>query len=292
MLGIVIVAYKHPELTRAFVCEQLVRVDVPFCAIVVNNSSDEAENRQLAAVCGMKLYDETAEWEPGVYLWGTEENLGYARGNNMGVKLLARHFAISEWLFSNTDIELTDANVLSALTARMRSVPHCGSIGPRVLGRGGQDQSPYYDKPSLLRQIGWRLLPFMRNMKQVYPKPEPQEGECYWVIGAFVLVDSEAFERCGGFDERTFLYNEEAILSERMARLGYVNFFLPSVSVLHYERASTSGTEADSRRRQIEFASLLIYYRHYRGAGVLGLWMLKFAEWCYRKFMWRTLRHE
>lgn len=291
MLGIVIVAYKHPELTRAFVCGQLPRVDVPYCAIVVNNSSNEEENRQLAAECGMKLYDGVSEWEPGVYLWGTEENLGYARGNNMGAKLLAQHFDITEWLFSNSDIELTDSDVMSTLIAKMHSVPNCGSIGPQVLGLTGQDQSPYYDRPSLLRQIGWRLMPFLRNMKQVYPKPEPSEGECYWVIGAFVLVDKVAFARCGGFDNRTFLYNEEMILSERMAQLGYVNYFLPSVSVLHYERASTSGTDADSRRRQIEFDSLLVYYKHYRNAGVLGLLALRFAEWCYRKFLWRTLRH-
>ncbi|NMA47716.1 MAG: glycosyltransferase family 2 protein [Lentisphaerae bacterium] len=285
MVGIVIVAYKSPDLTVNFVRRELPKIDVPYCAIVVNNASTPEADRELAERCEATLWGAPRPHDAAgnpVFIAGFEDNLGYAVGNNRGAALLSSLFSVDAWLFTNNDIELQSPDLLSSLLAVMRARSDRAMIGPRVVGLTGNDQSPYHDRVSIWRQIAWRLLPFLRNTKQVYPLPQNNEGYCYWLVGAFVLVDADAFAAVGGFDDRTFLYNEEMILSERMARQGFKAYYYPKVSVLHYERASTKGTAVEQRRAKISQQSLKIYYRYYRHASWVSIFLLDLAEAVYR----------
>lgn len=290
MLGIVIVAYKSPDLTVNFVRRELPKLDVPYCAIVVNNASTPEADRDLAGRCDATLWGMPGPPDLAtnpVFISGSEDNLGYAVGNNRGAALLGSLFPVDAWLFTNNDIELHSPGILSCLLAVMRARSDCAMIGPRVVGLTGNDQSPYHDRVSIWRQIAWRIMPFLRNARQVYPPPQNKEGYCYWLVGAFVLVDAVAFAAVGGFDDRTFLYNEEMILSERMARQGFKAYYYPNVSVLHYERASTKGTAAEQHRARISQQSLKIYYRYYRHASRLSIFLLDVAEAAYCVFFSR-----
>jgi len=66
-----------------------------------------------------------------------------------------------------------------------------------------------------------------------------------------MMVRADRFNTIDGFDSRTFLYYEEAILAECFIRHGWVFAFEPSVSVIHCEGGSTTCTTTNHRKLQI-----------------------------------------
>jgi GT2 family glycosyltransferase len=97
-----------------------------------------------------------------------------------------------------------------------------------------------------------------------YPE-QATEGPHYKLSGSFMLVRTADFLQAGGFDEETFLYAEENILSDRLSLLGKCFYFVPSVHVLH-RHGETIGARYDARRRSLlQFDSMGYYYRTYRG---------------------------
>jgi len=64
------------------------------------------------------------------------------------------------------------------------------------------------------------------------------------IIGAFFLIRKAVFDRCGGFDERFFVYFEEVDLSLRAKQLGYTSYFLSEVSAFHKGGGCTERVKA------------------------------------------------
>ena len=110
-----------------------------------------------------------------------------------------------------------------------------------------------------------------------YPE-KATEGPCYRVMGSFFMVKAADWVRCGGMDPATFLYSEEAILSERMKGIGRQVWYYPSVSVLH-EHGATIGKYYDKVKvREMKFRSDCYYYRTYIGT---PRWQIAIARLTY-----------
>jgi N-acetylglucosaminyl-diphospho-decaprenol L-rhamnosyltransferase len=61
-----------------------------------------------------------------------------------------------------------------------------------------------------------------------------------WVAGSCMMVRRTAFVEVGGFDERFFMYWEDADLCFRLLKRGWVTIYLPSASVIHLTGRSTA----------------------------------------------------
>ena len=262
--GVVLVVYHSFERVVQYVREELPKLGGDCVCVIVNNDSLEETGRSLAAACGADFAEGLPVSPPQgrLFLLNSTENLGYARGNNLGAEFLKRFFDPEYLLFSNDDIRIESENILEQLVSVMRTMPTVKMIGPRVVTAGGADQSPHRRKISLYRQIGWALFPFLRGRRK--PPAEscsPASGICYWVSGAFLLVESTAFFACGKFDEATFLYCEEMILAERLLRHDWQCFFLAEIRVSHEDGASSQSISASKRRILLD--SSCHYYRVY-----------------------------
>ena len=100
------------------------------------------------------------------------------------------------------------------------------------------------------------------------------EGRQDKLVGAFMLADMDALVKAGLFDEGTFLYAEENILSDRMAAVGKCCWFCPAVRVVH-ESGQTIGKSYSSRRQDLlQFKSMSYYYRKYRGYSSVSVHVL------------------
>ncbi len=281
MLGIVIVAYKNHSETIRFVLEELPKITTEHVVVIVDNASTEEKSRALAEAIGGTLSTDVMP-EDRVFIISEEENLGFAKGNNIGFEFLQSHFDIDKILFTNDDIELTDSHCVEYLIEKLDSLENVGCIGPRVLGRDGRDQSPHRHAISIYRQIGWNLFPFLRRKKKVvdteFPRIPPS-GYCYWVSGAFMLMRSEVFVQAAMFDPNTFLYCEEMILAEKMRAVGYKFYFENGTTILHYEGSSTKKdtTSAETRKRLIN--SNCYYYKTYKNKTFLSIWLYRFSTW-------------
>lgn len=305
--GIIVVSYHNSEGTQKYVLEQLFGLTDSYRVVVVAVDANEQYGRILATNCRLGYVNEVKNVKPHPTGWcvSVNENLGYAKGNNLGVEILKNsglHF--DNYLFSNDDIEIINPNMLSVLASSMQKDEQCAGIGPRVIGLDGGDQSPHSKYISPKRQIGWKLFPFLRSKSKSVSRQEtdsnktvaevaksqrlkitaeqavaqasyvpPAAGTYYWVSGSFMMVSADRFNFVGGFDSRTFLYYEEAILAERFMFHNWRFSFEPSVSVVHYEGGST--TIKSAKRDTIEMESRMLYYKEYKHEYSWLLWLYK-----------------
>lgn len=282
MTGIVVVAYRNHPATEAFIRQQLPKIEAETdtVLVIVDNGSTPEASARLAERCDAVMeggggYSNTCRSAHPRFVISVRENLGYARGNNLGYDFLKQRFPIDYVLFSNDDIAIESPNCITTLIGTLtRNGRQAAGVGPRIVGPDGADQSPHTRIISLWREVGWNLLPFKRRAPAVSTgtRPAPPSGSCYWVSGAFMLLRADLFEQVGKFDPRTFLYAEEKILAERFRRIGCGFFFENSVTVLHFEGQSTKrDARIRARVNHLLVESNALYYQKYRGNSRLAV---------------------
>jgi GT2 family glycosyltransferase len=255
-------------MTTRYVTKELTKLTTPYTLVVVNVAAPREDSQRLADACGLCLVDDgqkvAEECSRGYVIWD-EENLGYARGNNKGVRFLNTIGTFTHYLFSNDDIEIKEPDILDVLADSMEAHADVACIGPRIIGIDGHDQSPHDRYISPYRLIGWKLFPWIRKKRQqsvMPPNEMPSSRYTYWVCGAFMMVEAASFLKVQMFDEATFLYFEEVILSERFLRIGKRVFFDSLVAVVHYEGGSSEKSNALKHKQEMK--SRTHYLKHYK----------------------------
>lgn len=282
-IGIIVVAYHNATMTERFIKTELAKLSTQFYLVVVNNASTHEESLRLAKSCDLEfinndLHDNIPNSTK--YLIWSQENLGYARGNNKGVAFLNRIGGFTHFLFSNDDITINNTNILNRLVEKMDTNKEIGAIGPRIINLDGIDQNPKDHYISLYREIGWILLaPFRKSKKQraITAKDEAEESRMtYWTSGDFLLVKANAFNKVGGFDPHTFLYYEECILAERLAKIDLHFYYDASITIIHFEGSSTT---KNRNNQLIGIQSKLYYYKKYKHTNALIIFLYKVIEY-------------
>jgi GT2 family glycosyltransferase len=97
--------------------------------------------------------------------------------------------------------------------------------------------------------------------------------EVDWVSGACFMLRREVFERTGGFDQKFFMYAEEADWQRRIRDAGWEIAFTPDAVVTHFGGAS--GGKDRSRMDRYFFGSLDYYQLKHHG--LIGLILLRLA---------------
>lgn len=270
MVGIVIVSYRSDDLTVRFVREDLSRISVPYRVVVVDNGETGSSALQE------KLPEVTVL---------VSENRGYASACNLGAEWLRDQVHPESVLFCNNDLRFLSDRVVETLCETLSAHPEVGAIGPCIVGPDGRRQSPEPYR-GLWNRYVWMyvLTPFLsRDRKtrkfQLDYAEKASEGYHYKLMGSFLMVRAEAFFEAGCFDEGTFLYAEEPILSERLSRIGKRCWFCPSVTVLHDHGAVIKSSFKSKETDWMQFRSMAYYYRRYRG---YPAWEISFVRMLYR----------
>ena len=274
--------------------EELTKIIFPHIIIIVNNAATNESNITLADALDAELLNDISikpDIRNKVFIISRSENLGFAKGNNLGAEFSRKHFNISHFLFTNNDIHLIDNNVIEILISKLDSLQDVAMIGPKVIGSDGRFQSPepYYSFWMRYFWMYW-LTPFLsikRKMKlfKIEYSQLAKEGRHYKITGSFLLVKAEDFFRCGMMDSATFLYAEEIILSERLMRIGKKVYYNPEVSVLHEHGRTISKYQDNEQRRFKQFESEAYYYRKYMGVSHFSILIGKLTLICYNKLI-------
>ena len=267
MIGVVVVSYHSDDLTVRFVREQLTRITLPYQVVVVANGSSQAEADALKE----RIPEATVL---------PADNRGFAIGNNLGVRYLLEHGAPDFLLFANNDITFASDCVVETLVDALIAHPESGIAGPEVIGPDGHRQGPE-PYQGMWRRYFWMYVstPFLsrevkRKIFRLDYADQAAEGLHNKLTGAFFLADTQSFVQAGMFDEGTFLYAEENVLSDRLASIGKGCWFCPSVRVLH-AHGQTIQKNYDSRKQDLmQLESMSYYYRNYRGYGNFSVHVL------------------
>ena len=280
MLGIVIVSYKNFKGTVDFITKELKKITLPWKVVVVDNCSDSILGEKLAEACNgicVQKQEVITDTNKSVFVLPVKENLGFARGNNLGAYFLIRNFNCEHLLFTNDDILIEEPDGIQKMIDFLNQNENIGAIGPRVIGIDGFDQSPHCRIITPARQLGWKLLPFLRKKNKkdsndivVSPKP----SYCYWVSGCFFIMKSKDFTSVQGFDPATFLYAEEVILAERLKKIKKREYFYSETYITHFGGCSTKSIENKQLKRILK-ESNCIYYQKYLHCNPIIVWLYK-----------------
>ena len=220
--------------------------------IVVDNGSREDE----ASVIAQRY--------PQVNVIRSDQNLGFAGGNNLGIKAARGKYLFlvnNDTLFGNEDVKPNSkvfASIFQPLIDKLENSPKIGVVCPKI--RFTWDDKPiqfagYTPLSSITLRN--RSIGFGEKDQGQYDTPHPTP----YAHGAAMLVSREAVEKAGLMPECYFLYYEELDWSLMLRRAGYEIAYHPSFTVYHKE-SQTTGQNSPLRTYYITRNRLLFARRN------------------------------
>jgi len=220
LTSVITVNFNQPEVTIAFL--KSVRQNAgnaPLEVILVDNGCREDHSNLFKEAFPDLIYIHSAK------------NLGFAGGNNLGIKAATGDFL----LLLNNDTEITP-NLISELTHELDSNKEIGLISPLII---------YYDNPDTIQYAGFTEMNYItcrnkgigsmdRNVGQ-YDKTSRETGYCH---GAAMMCRRSDLETVGLMEEHFFLYYEELDWCEKFKRAGKKIWFTGRTHILHKESIS------------------------------------------------------
>lgn len=202
------------------------------------------------------------------FLIATEHNLGYAKANNIGA-LFSNDIIHSKYvLFSNNDIKFPKRFSLKTLSKNFELHTDCFMIGPEVLGLDGKRQGPVLYDDTIFDLIfrSYSIAKIFKQPSVTRPPSDFQYGRVHHVVGCFMLTDIEQFIKVGMFDENTFLYFEENILSERAKAYHLYYYYDSFLQIIHEGGGTVQKKVSSISQDKLFFESACYYCREYKRA--------------------------
>lgn len=164
---------------------------------------------------------------PEVKLIESKVNLGYARGNNLGVKNSKGKYI----LFLNPDVRVPEEGI-NRLLNFYESNEDMGAVSPKLVFPNGKMQKSVRKLPTLKRAFMEYFLNKRAEYDEFTPSSnEPVAVECIYT--AVFLMSRSLFESIKGFDEKYFLYYEDIDLCKKIIQKGKKIYYYPEVEFTH-----------------------------------------------------------
>lgn len=214
--------------------------------IVVDNASKDQEAEA----------DTISHKFPHVKVIKSEKNLGFAGGNNLGIKAAQGKYLF----FINNDTIFKDFNI-QALIDRLESSPTIGVVCPKIRFAWGSNPIQFTGYTPLSKiTVRNQSIGFGEEDEGQYDTPHPTP----YAHGAAMLIKREAIEKTGLMPECFFLYYEELDWSMMFTRAGYQIWYEPQCTIYHKESQST-GQNSPLRTYFIVRNRLLLVKRNWDG---------------------------
>lgn len=236
-VSIILVSYNTKELTRDCIKSIYEKTEgISYDIRVVDNASTDGSVEMLR------------EEFPEVKLIASEENLGFGRANNLAIKESDAKYCF----LLNTDTVLLN-NAVKILFDFMEKPENSqvGACGGQLFNSDMTYQWSVGEFNSLeklyrksiginFHQIKYRFRDIFKSriMKEKRHSPSSKQNVDY-IIGADMMLRKSAIDEAGAFDERFFMYSEEAELCFRLKKHGYKIRFVPESHILHYGGGSS-----------------------------------------------------
>jgi GT2 family glycosyltransferase/glycosyltransferase involved in cell wall biosynthesis len=200
---------------------------------------------------------------PAVRVIALPENIGYGGANNRGVEQASGEYL----LFLNSDTSVPEGAV-GKLLEIIKDRTEYGIVAPLILNPDRSLQLSWgsdlhFHTEVFLKYFAekWHRLRFKRKKGRMSRNVD-------WVSGACFVIARSLFQKVGGFDERFFLYAEDADLGRRIRKLGYEVHLASDVRIVHYLGQSVSQVPGmvllEAKRSQLH------YYCKHNSRGALA----------------------
>lgn len=241
-LGIVILNYLNWHDTIECVLSLKNQTNKNFEIVIVDNASNNQSFENI-----QKKFKDFAN----VHILKTEENLGYARGNNIGIRYCIEILNINNVLIVNNDTLFNDDSYIEFLL-NINTGKSIGAVGTKIIGSDGKNQNPIYTPVNyksvlksiiigILNLIGLgKILGKTKNIKDEFSEKKNMKGDSYILHGASILLTENYLKKAQGFYPKTFLYYEEYILGILMNKMNLDMKYIDDVHIYHKEDQSSA----------------------------------------------------
>lgn len=241
--------------------------------VVVDNGSDDGSVEVIH-----KDY-------PEVILLENKENLGFAEGNNVGIRYALENGADYVILLNNDT--LVDKNLVNELLKVMESDSQTGVLSPKIYFAPGfefhKDRYQENERGKVIWYAGgemdWQnILGSHRGVDGVDNGQYNHEEQTDYATGCCMMVKREIFEKVGLLDKKYYLYYEDVDFCERAKRCGYKVAYVPKAIVWH-KNAGSSGKPGSPVHEYYQTRNRLLFgfrYASFRSKLALFRESLKF----------------
>lgn len=237
-LTVIILSYNTKEITGR--CLNKVKEAKDFCQAKFKNKVDVVVVDNASSDGSAQSIKQDFPW---VKLIASDSNLGFSKGNNLGMRKVKTPYI----LLLNSDVYLEKESLYKAL-AYFRVNLNCDVLGARLNYSTGKLQPSAGNLPNPLNIIFWILgLSKIPLTKTLVPSFHPTNKKYFskahqvgWIMGAFFMLKKQVFDKTSGFDENLFMHMEEVEWCKRIRDSGFKVWFVPQVEVVHLHGASTN----------------------------------------------------
>lgn len=218
LISIITVNYNQTQVTLDLL-NSLQSVTYPNIEIIV---VDNASRENPKAIINHNF--------PEVIVISIEENLGFAGGNNEGIRIAKGKY----FLFLNNDTEV-EPDFLEPMIRFMEQNPKTGMCSPKIR---------FFEDKDLIQYAGSSDMDYLRVASYTIGYGQKDIGQynktefTHLIHGAAMLVPRQVIEKVGFMAEQFFLYYEELDWCERIKRAGYQIAYISDSLVYHKESVS------------------------------------------------------
>lgn len=234
MLGIVILNYYAWDQTIECINSiQSAECKEPYKIIVVDNASP---TQMPDALQDMISQNEISFLE-------TKENIGFARGNNLGIEY-AKKMGCEYVLLTNSDIRF-HKNSIDEMFQYLREHQEVGIVGPKILTPEGHIQKTNLMRKTTMadkwcvRTIARKIFRKTTSEYYGYDLDYNQTETVYAVNGCCFMLSPLFLKKIGKLDEHTFLYEEELILGVQLEKEKMLTIYDADAVVTHFHKQSS-----------------------------------------------------
>ncbi|MBI9035355.1 MAG: glycosyltransferase family 2 protein [Bacteroidales bacterium] len=219
LVSIITINYNHSEVTVECL-ESLRKITYPNIeTIVIDNASPNDD-------AGFLKTD-----FPEIQYFELEENLGFAGGNNYGIRK-----AKGEYILLLNNDTIVEPDFLEPLVQKLQSDPSIGGVSPKIR---------YHHTPNMLQFAGFTEIHHMTVRNHAVGFNQIDNGQfnddslTYFVHGAAMLIPMKVIKEVGLMADIYFLYYEELDWGFRIRQSGYKLYYVHNSLIYHKESVST-----------------------------------------------------
>tara|TARA_R100001015_G_C4587254_1_gene143067 strand:- start:223 stop:1041 length:819 start_codon:yes stop_codon:yes gene_type:complete len=216
-LSIIIVNYNGERFLKDCI-ESIKKAcqDISYEIVIVDNASQDNSVKVLET-----------QYAKDVKLIKSEENLGFAKGNNLGVSRSNGQYILL--LNNDTILKHSLKPVINVLKTESTGV-----VGIKMLGKHGEYRHSVGYFPSASRLI---KLSRLYNLTKGFKTGDFKDNSPIvvdWIEGSFLMTTRSIWFKVNGLDEDYFMYVEDIDFCKKVTSHDYKVLYLPNVEYLHF----------------------------------------------------------
>ena len=211
---------------------------------------------------------------PNVKLIENKENLGFPKGNNIGVAQ-----AKGEYICILNPDTVVAEDTFKKVLAFAKNQTDLGIVGCKLIDGTGNFlpeskrgvPTPWVAFTKIFGLYKWFPKSNLFNKYYAQYLSENETGKVPILVGAFMVMKRELYNEVGGFDENCFMYSDDIDLSYKVLLKGKSNYYFHDTTVIHYKGEST--VKDGTYMLRFQEAMNFFYKKHFKISAFFSVFM-------------------